>query len=81
MRSLIQRWLPGAFCSAAASNRPRIGDRLQQLPVQLEWEVVACFKDHDGIPHARICNLDDRRTTKVLACTALLNRRQFRAFV
>jgi len=67
--------------SAGGSNSIRIGVRLRQIPAQYEWEVVARFQDHDGIPHARICKLNDRGTTKVLACTALLNRRRFRVLM
>ncbi len=79
---VTQGWMgrlaQGAIQSTAGGNSIRIGVRLRQLPAQYEWEVVARFLDHDGIPHARIRNLNDLGTTKVLACTALLNRRRFR---
>ena len=77
MHAWIERGIEKIIRSAA--GRPiRVGDRLRQLPFQVEWEVVARFTDHDGIPHARLLSIQDRRTTKVLACTALLNRRRFR---
>jgi hypothetical protein len=78
MQGWMSRLAQVAIRSAEGNNSIRIGARLRQIPAQYEWEVVARFQDHDGIPHARFRKLNDRGTTKVLACTALLNRRRFR---
>jgi hypothetical protein len=85
-------WGPSAWATSAwmrqlipRTARPptdargiRLGARFRQVSVSAEWEVVARFHDHDGIPHVRIRNLCDLGTTKDLACTALLNPRRFR---
>lgn len=56
----------------------RIGDVFAQISEpRRAWEVVRVVPMFDGIPHAALECLDDRKTTKLLSCLALMDRRKF----
>ncbi|MEJ0071333.1 MAG: hypothetical protein WDO24_24200 [Pseudomonadota bacterium] len=42
------------------------------------WRVVDLFEGRDGIPYARLVNINDRSLTKTVATEALLDRSLFR---